>query len=523
MKLASKITFILFYMFLSLTSKPLYGQEQKEVVEELILLQKNNNYAPIEEKAEHLKDRSLKSLVLADLYYHKSGLIVDNIGYEDKSHENRSGVMYNYLYADYLKRKESGKDSLIFELYRNAFTQASILKDSLLSNEVLRRINRHLLRNGSEIKSYQKYVLLAKAYAQDSIDHFWYYYNKAGYEMRKKEKYPTEISEEFLTPTFDKGFSYATNPYLKGYLQQFKGIFLVAYLKKNQEGLVYYNLAEANYLKDSLYYSSKGLKSLRFNKAIIYRNLEEYNKAIPLFKDVIATEKNKVYLMYGYDWLYQCYDGLKQHDSAYHYFKKMVATKDKLSQLGHALDISEIETKYDLEAKEEELQKLAIQNKTLFDQLGAVIPIVIVLLVLGGFLLYFYRRTKMKNISLKEQKLGLEEEKVETIKQLEELKKIVKKDFIVLKDKTKVYVSELIYIKSDDHFLRVYTSDGKSNFVRGRLSQINEELPPNFKRTHRSYIVNENYIKQVLANWLILKDKTEIPISKSYKKYFEDF
>lgn len=112
---------------------------------------------------------------------------------------------------------------------------------------------------------------------------------------------------------------------------------------------------------------------------------------------------------------------------------------------------------------------------------------------------------------------SLEKENLESIEKINELKRIVIKNHITLKDNTKIYISDLLYIKADDHYLNIFTSDGKSHFVRGKLTQIKEELPPNFIQCHRSYIVNHNFIKQKSYNSLKLLDKTEIPVSRSFK------
>ena len=103
------------------------------------------------------------------------------------------------------------------------------------------------------------------------------------------------------------------------------------------------------------------------------------------------------------------------------------------------------------------------------------------------------------------------------MKHIDELKQIVIKNHIILKDKKKIYISDLLYIKADDHYLKIFTSDGKNHFVRGKLTQIKEELPPNFIQCHRSYLVNSNFIKQKTYNSLKLLDKTEIPVSRSFK------
>lgn len=112
---------------------------------------------------------------------------------------------------------------------------------------------------------------------------------------------------------------------------------------------------------------------------------------------------------------------------------------------------------------------------------------------------------------------NLERDKMESSKKIDELKRIVIKNHIVLKDKTKIYISDLMYIKADDHYLNIFTSDGKNHYVRGKLGQIKEELPPNFIQCHRSYLVNSNFIKQRSYNALTLMEKTNIPVSRSFK------
>ncbi|MCL6265072.1 LytTR family transcriptional regulator DNA-binding domain-containing protein [Flagellimonas myxillae] len=114
----------------------------------------------------------------------------------------------------------------------------------------------------------------------------------------------------------------------------------------------------------------------------------------------------------------------------------------------------------------------------------------------------------------------LEKENQESIKRIDELKKIVVKNHIVLKDKTKVYISELVFIKADDHYLNLFLSNGKNHFVRGKLKSIKQELPPNFVQSHRSYIVNSNFIKQTNSDGLLMITNQLVPLSRSFKQGF---
>jgi len=51
-----------------------------------------------------------------------------------------------------------------------------------------------------------------------------------------------------------------------------------------------------------------------------------------------------------------------------------------------------------------------------------------------------------------------------------------------------------MYVKSDGHYLNLFTTN-KKEFVRGKISEIEAQLPPNFIKCHRSYVVNQNFIK----------------------------
>lgn len=59
--------------------------------------------------------------------------------------------------------------------------------------------------------------------------------------------------------------------------------------------------------------------------------------------------------------------------------------------------------------------------------------------------------------------------------------------------------------------------------VSGTLEKLLEQLPPNFRRCHRSFIVNEDQIVQVnfSENLLHLKNELIVPVSRSYRKDFK--
>ena len=58
----------------------------------------------------------------------------------------------------------------------------------------------------------------------------------------------------------------------------------------------------------------------------------------------------------------------------------------------------------------------------------------------------------------------------------------------------------------------------------GTLEQLEGELPANFRRTHRSFIVNTDKIEQVLLteNTILLWNGMSVPLSRSYKKEIKE-
>lgn len=76
---------------------------------------------------------------------------------------------------------------------------------------------------------------------------------------------------------------------------------------------------------------------------------------------------------------------------------------------------------------------------------------------------------------------------------------------------------QIIFIKSDGAYIQVQTTK-KQIVQRKLLKEIELELPDNFIRTHRSYIVNKYYITQRKSSELQLGEYV-IPISKSYRGF----
>ncbi len=98
----------------------------------------------------------------------------------------------------------------------------------------------------------------------------------------------------------------------------------------------------------------------------------------------------------------------------------------------------------------------------------------------------------------------------------EHIAKKVEEIAVILNNKSKVYLKELKYIKSDGNYLE-FVTDNKTIIDRNKIKAILEELPPNFVKVHRSYIINKNFVSSVNRSNVILQTNIDIPLSRTFK------
>ena len=76
-------------------------------------------------------------------------------------------------------------------------------------------------------------------------------------------------------------------------------------------------------------------------------------------------------------------------------------------------------------------------------------------------------------------------------------------------------VNDIQYIKSDNVYVEIFT-EGHRYIQRKFLGQISKELPSQFVRVHRSYLVNMDRVSE-LNKTFILIDGQKIPVSRNFK------
>jgi two-component system LytT family response regulator len=84
----------------------------------------------------------------------------------------------------------------------------------------------------------------------------------------------------------------------------------------------------------------------------------------------------------------------------------------------------------------------------------------------------------------------------------------------------KLSLADIIYIKSDSNYV-VWTTKKKQVLELKKLKTLEEELPSNFKRVHRSFIINTDHI-EVITRDNISIGTTMIPVGNAYKNVIDE-
>lgn len=263
------------------------------------------------------------------------------------------------------------------------------------------------------------------------------------------------------------------------------------------------------------------------NYGINYQIEKNYPQAIAWFKkaEAIKVPKYRAKLTRVlYKKLMESYDALNDQPNRRKYQKLYLDLEKKINDEEQNIAIHDIDVKYEVKEKEKQISALSgfkekFENNRI---IYSILLFLVFLLALYSFVRWRKvdinkKKLEKEKLTVQAEKLEIEEKHTKTVEELEKVKSIVIQDYITLKDKTKIYLNDLMYVKAEDHYLNACTKDGKKHFVRGKLSQLISELPPNFVKCHRSYIVNTNYIQATHSGHIILKNKEEIPVSRGFK------
>jgi tetratricopeptide (TPR) repeat protein len=377
--------------------------------------------------------------------------------------------------------------------------------------------------SGNFLQEYYNYAVETK-----SDEKLAYAYNEFGKDAIGRYDDNENAGENVLDSAdvfFEKGLEHAhicKNKTITAILLSCRGAVA---LKKGDFKLARnYFLSGREYLNAGNNYE---LFSYYFNYAVSYFHEENYSQAINWFKKAEVVnipkfrDKSKRVL---YKKLMESYDAINDQPNRRKYQKLYLDLEKQINDEAQNIAIHETDKKYQVAEKDKQITALQsfkgkfYKNRLIF----SILLFLVFLLALYSFVRwkkidYRKKRLEAEKQKVQEEKTQIEEKHQKAVDELEKVKNIVTEGSIILNDKTKIYLSDLVYVKAEDHYLHVYGKDGKRNFVRGKLSQLIAELPPNFVKCHRSYIVNTNFIQAYAKGFVTLKTKEEIPLSRNFK------
>ena len=88
----------------------------------------------------------------------------------------------------------------------------------------------------------------------------------------------------------------------------------------------------------------------------------------------------------------------------------------------------------------------------------------------------------------------------------------------------RINIKQIRYVEAMSEYLRIFlTDEPKPVIALLSMKKLEEHLPKNFMRVHRSYIVNLQQIQQVERGRIVMDKSTYIPVSDGYKDAFNQF
>ena len=89
---------------------------------------------------------------------------------------------------------------------------------------------------------------------------------------------------------------------------------------------------------------------------------------------------------------------------------------------------------------------------------------------------------------------------------------------------TKVHIPDIRYVEAMSEYLKIWIeNEPKPIITLLSMKKMEERLPDDFMRIHRSYIVNLTRIQEVNKNRVIMDDDTHLPIGDLYRENFQAY
>jgi DNA-binding LytR/AlgR family response regulator len=94
---------------------------------------------------------------------------------------------------------------------------------------------------------------------------------------------------------------------------------------------------------------------------------------------------------------------------------------------------------------------------------------------------------------------------------------------LIIGNRTKLFSNEILFFEGDVNYTWIHFSSGKQTVIARTLlyvQQIDEDK--NFIRVSRKHLVNRKFIVEINRDFVVLSDKTILPISRRRRESVYD-
>ena len=92
---------------------------------------------------------------------------------------------------------------------------------------------------------------------------------------------------------------------------------------------------------------------------------------------------------------------------------------------------------------------------------------------------------------------------------------------LIIGNRTMVYSNEILFFEGDINYTWIHFTSGKQQVIARTLLYIEQKTDTeNFIRISRKYLVNRKFIMEIKEGFVVLSDKTVLPISRRRKREF---
>lgn len=91
---------------------------------------------------------------------------------------------------------------------------------------------------------------------------------------------------------------------------------------------------------------------------------------------------------------------------------------------------------------------------------------------------------------------------------------------LIIGIRTKLFSNEILFFEGDINYTWIHFISGKQTVIARTLLFIEQKTnTENFVRINRKYLVNRKFIVEVGDGFVVLSDKTVLPISRRRKRW----